>query len=226
MQTISQEPNLRTILSYPKASQETTLNRCLTTAQSLLPDNTKLCQREIWDTPNVAPGQPHGWPQKRLAGQHEVSPWDKLTSTRSPQEPIFSSSLALLAFNLVPSTTSSSPIRRVGEWTPNLPWFSFSCHHGGPGTRPTLNEMNSPKVARNETLAANLLLALAFKVEMLWGTQKGAKVLYPYIVGWCEVHYIPNCLWEKSSWGQSFILPLCDIKNLATFFKNKNTSGM
>jgi hypothetical protein len=195
MQTISQEPILRTILSYPKASQETTLNRCLKTAQSLLPDNTKSCQREIWDTPNVAPGQPHGWPQKRFAGQHEVSP-------------IFSSSLALLAFNLVPSTASSSPIRRVGEWNPNFPWFSFPCHHGGPGTRPVWNEMNAPKAACYKTLAANLLLASAFKVEVLWGTQKGAKVLYPYIVGWCEVHYIPNCLWEKSSWGQRFILPL------------------
>jgi hypothetical protein len=89
--------------------------------------------------------------------------------------------------------------------------------------------MNSPKVACYETLAANLLLALAFKVEMLWGTHKGANVLYPYIVGWCEVHYIPNqlnCLWVKKSWWQSFILPLCDIKNLATFFKNKTTCSI
>jgi hypothetical protein len=154
MQTISQEPILRRILSYPKASQETTLNRCLKTAQSLLQDDTKLCQREIWDTANVAPGQPHGWPQKRFAGQNEVSPWDKLTSTCPAQEPISSSSLALLAFNLVPSTASSSPIRWVGEWNPNLPWFSFPCHHGGPGTRPALNEMNSPKVACYGTLAA------------------------------------------------------------------------
>jgi len=111
-----------------------------------------------------------------------------------PQEPIFSSLLVLLTFNDVPSTTRSSPIRRVGESNPNLPLFSFPCHHGGPGTRPALNKMNSPKVACYETLAANLLLALAFKVEMLWGTQKGANVLYPYIVGWCEVHYIPNQL--------------------------------
>ncbi len=153
--------------------------------------------------------------QKRFARPHEVSPWDKLTSP--PQEPIFSSSLALLAFNHIPSTIRSSPIRRIGESNPNLPLFSFPCHHGGPGTRPALNKMNSPKVACYEILAANLLLAF---VEMLWGTQKGANVLYPYIVGWCEVHYIPNqlnCSWVKKSWGQSFILPLCDIKNLATF---------
>jgi hypothetical protein len=84
-----------------------------------------------------------------------------------PQEPTFSSSLALLAFNWVPSTTRSSPIRRVGESNPNLPQLSFPCHHGGPGTRPALHEMNSPKAACSETLAANLLLALAFKVEML-----------------------------------------------------------
>jgi hypothetical protein len=118
-------------------------------------------------TPNVAPGQPCGWPQKRFAKQHEMSPWDKLTNPPHPQEPTFSSSLALLAFNHVPSTTRSNPIRQVRESNPNLPWFSFSCHHGGPGTRPTLNEMNLPKAACYETLAANLLLALAFEVEML-----------------------------------------------------------
>jgi hypothetical protein len=26
------------------------------------------------------PGLAHGWPQKRFAGLHEVSPWDKLRS--------------------------------------------------------------------------------------------------------------------------------------------------
>jgi hypothetical protein len=190
-------------------------------------ETTPSCLKGKYETtPNVALGQPHGWPKNVLQG-HMGSPWDKLTSP--PKEPVFSSSLALLAFNHVPSTTRSSPIRRVGESNPNLPLFSFPCHHGGPGTRPALNKMNSPKVACYETLAANLLLALAFKVEMLWGTHKGANVLYPYIVGWCEVHYIPNqlnCSWVKKSWGQSFILPLCDIKNLATFFKNKTTSGM
>ncbi len=36
MQTLSQEPILRTTPSYPKASQETTLNGCPKTAQSLL----------------------------------------------------------------------------------------------------------------------------------------------------------------------------------------------
>jgi hypothetical protein len=30
-------------------------------------------------TANVVPGQPGGQPQKRFAGQHEMSPWDKLT---------------------------------------------------------------------------------------------------------------------------------------------------
>jgi hypothetical protein len=128
-------------------------------------ETTPSCLKGKYETtPNVALGQPHGWPKNVLQG-HMGSPWDKLTSP--PKEPVFSSSLALLAFNHVPSTTRSSPIRRVGESNPNLPLFSFPCHHGGPSTRPALNKMNSPKVACYETLAANLLLALAFKVEML-----------------------------------------------------------
>jgi len=172
-------------------------------------------------TPNVAPRQPNDRPKNVLQGNMKCHLQTNWPPPLHPQEPTFNSSLALLAFNHVPSTTRSNPIKRVRESNPNLPWFSFPCHHGGPGTRPTLNEMNLPKAACYETLAANLLLALAFKVEMLWGTQKRAKVLYPYIVGWCEVHYIPNsfnCLWVKTSWGQSFILSLYDIKNLPTFF--------
>jgi hypothetical protein len=47
MQTIPQEPILRTTPSYPKAFHETTLDGCLKRAQSLLSDNTKLSQREI-----------------------------------------------------------------------------------------------------------------------------------------------------------------------------------
>jgi hypothetical protein len=117
-------------------------------------ETTPSCLKEKYETtPNVAPGQPHGWPKNVLQGHmkcHLGTNWHP-----PPQEPIFSSSLALLAFNHVPSTTRSSPISRVGESNPNLPLFNFPCHHGGPGTRLALNKMNSPKVACYETLVAN-----------------------------------------------------------------------
>jgi hypothetical protein len=35
-------------------------------------ETTPSCLKGPYETtPNVAPGQPHGWPQKRFAGQHE-----------------------------------------------------------------------------------------------------------------------------------------------------------
>jgi hypothetical protein len=68
---------------------------------------------------------------------------------------------------------------QVGGQTQTCHGLSFPRSHGGPCTRPALNKTKSPKGACYETLAANLLLALPFKVEMLQGTQKGAKVLYP-----------------------------------------------
>jgi len=86
--------------------------------------------------------------------------------------------------------------------------FNFPWCHGGPSTRPPLNEMSLSKGACYQTLNANLLLVLPFMLETLPKPKKG---LWPCILGSCEVLSRDSSdITKRSTWASPYYAnPLC-----------------
>jgi len=70
---------------------------------------------------------------------------------------------------------------------------------------------------------ANLLLALPFKVETLWGTQKGAKVLYPCILGACEIlsgicDITKGSTWASPCYANPHVFSIQYVENVSSLW--------